>query len=120
MKLLTEVMEHEELTRIRILFDSKGIPVFIGNEDSARNFGFIYPARKYSIFVIYEEQYQEALSLLDNDTYEVQNPVDPDEHQKLIETNSKNSFNKLFKVITIIGAVLFISIAILIIISVNT
>ena len=87
MKLLTEVLEFNELTRIRILFGEKGIPIFVGNENSAKNFGFVYPARKYAIFVVYDQQYPDAVSLLENENHEVLVEVNVEEHEKILESS---------------------------------
>lgn len=85
MKLLTEVMDLNELTRIRILFESNGIPVFIGNEDAARNMGFILVARKYDVYVLYDEQFHDAQRLLEDESHVVENQVNMDEHRRNME-----------------------------------
>ncbi len=108
MKLITETIDPNELIQLRILFESKGIPIFVSNEDTARNFGFIYPARKYGIFVLYEEQYSDAVRLLEDDSHVVINTIDMDEHRAFMQNQESTSLNKLFKVIMITGIVLLV------------
>lgn len=105
MKLLTEVMDLNELNRIKILFESNGIPVFIGNEDSARNMGLILPARKYSVFVLYDEQFHDAKCLLGDDSYIVENQIDMDEYRRSMEMLEPNARSQIFKSVMIVGAV---------------
>lgn len=115
MELLTETTDINELMRIRMLFESNGIAIFISNEDSARNFGFIYPARKYGIFVVYENQWEDAKALLFDENYSVQNPMDLESHRDFIESHKPDVEKKLFNLVMnitiitfcIIGAIVF-------------
>jgi hypothetical protein len=99
MQLLTETMDINELMRLRILFESNGIAIYVSNEDSARNFGFIYPARKYGIFVVYENQLEDARALLENEDYEVQNPINLEAHRAYLEQQAPESTKKIFNVL---------------------
>lgn len=108
MKLLTEVMDLNELTRIRILFESNGIPVFIGNEDAARNMGFILVARKYDVYVLYDEQFHDAQRLLEDESHVVENQVNMDEHWRNMELLKPSADNQLFKGVVIAGAVVMV------------
>jgi hypothetical protein len=106
MKLLTEITDIAEMNRIRFLLESNGIPVFVGNEDSARSMGFIGPAAKHGIFIIYDEQFQDAKCLLKDETHEVKQKVDMDEFRRNMELIQPNAFNQLFKAALILGGVL--------------
>lgn len=108
MKLLTEVMDLNELTRIRILFESNGIPVFIGNEDAARNMGLILVARKYGVYVLYDEQFHDAQRLLEDESYVVENQIDMDEHRRNMELLKPDADSQLFKGVMVIGAVVMV------------
>ena len=115
MQLLTEVIDVNELYRLKMLFESNGIAIFISNEDAARNFGFIYPARKYGIFAVYEDQYQDAVALLNDENHVVENPMDLSEHREFIEAqgaqSSRTIFNVMMNVIVVtvcvVGAIIF-------------
>lgn len=105
MKLLTEVLDIDELNRVKILFESKGIPLFIGNEDSARNMGLIIPARKYAVFVLHETQFQDAQRLLHDENHVVENPVDMDEHRESMELIRPQAGEEMVKGVLKVGAI---------------
>lgn len=105
MRLLTELIDINELNRIKILFESKGIPVFVGNEDSARNMGLLIPARQYEVFVIFEEQFYDAQCLLKDEHYIVGNQVDMNEYRRHLESIKPNVNNKMPGVTIIIGMI---------------
>lgn len=69
----------------------------VGNEDAARNFGFVYPARGYSVFVLEDQHYDCALSLLSDESYEVKNPVDVEAYYKIGSKNRVNVNAFIFK-----------------------
>lgn len=108
MRLLTQIVDPNELIQIRILFESKGIPIFISNEDSARNFGLIYPARKYGIFVVYEDQYSDAAKLLKDETHVVSNPVDMDEYRTHLQQQYSKTSEKLFNTVMSISVIVLL------------
>ncbi|SEQ67776.1 Putative signal transducing protein [Amphritea atlantica] len=99
MKLLTEVIDVNELHSLRILLESNGIAFHVGNEDSARNFGFIYPARKYNIFILYEKQYDEAMKLLENEDHVVTASINLDQHRRFMVEEKTRSMNQIYKVV---------------------
>ncbi len=109
MKLLTEVADINELTRLRILFDSKGIAIHVANEDSARNLGFILPVRKYALFVVFDDQMQDALALLDDETHEVKKTVDLNEYYSYISKHQPEATNKIFNTLMSIFLVVVIA-----------
>ncbi len=106
MKLLTETADINELNRIRILFESNGIPIHIVNEDSGRNFGLIMPARKYAILVVHEEQFSDAALLLEDDSHVVKNQIDMDAYRNNIEQLKPKAGKQMFKVIMLTGVTL--------------
>jgi hypothetical protein len=106
MKLLAETTDIDEVNRIRFLLESNGIPIFIGNEDSARSLGFIGAAAKHGIFIIYDEQFNDAKCLLKDETHEVKQKVDMDEFRRNMELIKPNAFDQLFKAALILGGVL--------------
>ena len=73
---MTETADTEEYFRIKLLFEQKGIAAHFANEDSARNFGFLHPAGRYAIYVVFEEQYEDAKKLLVNDDHHVETRMD--------------------------------------------
>jgi len=97
MILLTEVANIEEFHRLRLLFESNGILIYSGNQESARNFGIFHPVGKYAIHVMLEEQFDDAQKLLFDDSHVVLNKVDINEYQQYFEQN-KILINK--KIIT--------------------
>lgn len=76
MKLLTEQHDYSDIQGLKLLLESRGIPVYIANEDSARTFGYLYPMGKYALHVVFDEQYDDALMLMQDNEYIVKNPVD--------------------------------------------
>lgn len=95
MKLLFESTERDEIYSARILLESRGIPVFIGNEDSARNFGLLHPVRNYTFWVYIDEQFEDALALLGNVDHEVRKPVDIEQYSQSLEQLSSQNRQKL-------------------------
>src|SRR5262245_4610077 len=103
MKLLTETMDLNELDGIRMLLESNGIPVFVGNEDSGRNMGYMLPARKYGVFIIYDRQFQDAQCLLRDENHVVQNKIDMDEFRKNMESMKPNTLNQMVKGVLVVA-----------------
>ncbi len=97
MRLLTDTADPAEVNRIQALLETNGIPVFIGNEDTARNIGFMLPAGKLSVFVIYDEQLYDAQCLLKDENHEVRKKIDMDEFRKNMELIKPNALNQLVK-----------------------
>ena len=99
MQLLTEISDVNELARLRMLFESNGIAIYISNEDSARNFGVILPARKYGIFVVYENQLEDARALLTDENHIVRNPLDIEQYREQLAQLEPATEQKVFKAI---------------------
>ena len=108
MKLLTEVFDISELNRLRLLLETSGILIHVGNEDSARNFGFLHPVGKYAIHVVYDEQYSDALKLMENEDHVVENPVDVGAYKKHLEENNAAALSGLLKKIIFAGIIVAI------------
>ncbi len=115
MKLLFQSGEKSEIDDARLLLESKGIPVFVGNETSAQNLGIVLATRRYAFWVVFDEQFEDALALLKDREHEVSNPVDIDAYYREMdhvrEKSTENLFNKmmLFLVVlalAIIGALI--------------
>lgn len=114
MKQLIQSENKAEIDGVRILLESKGIPVFIGNEDSARNMGWLLSAREYVLWVLVEKQYEDAVSLLKDPEHEVRMSVDMEEYRKssswMREQNMQKIFNWLiFLLATLLGLVFFLA-----------
>ena len=117
MKLLTEVYDFSELERLKLLFEQNGILIFVANEDAARNFSFIHPAGKYALHVIYEEQYEDVIQLLQDENHIVNNKVDIESYQQELNKNKNRLFWKILDngllilifIILIIFVLIFIS-----------
>jgi hypothetical protein len=111
MKLLTEVADIAEFHKLKLLMESNGILIHVGNEDSARNFGFFHPVGRYAIHVVYEEQFNDALKLMENEDHIVEFPLNIEEIQKDIQLNQLESHNRLFKIIikVAIGFIILVS-----------
>ena len=88
MKLLFEETDRQEVDRIRILLESRGIPVFIGNEETARNFGFIALSQKYGVWVFEDSQFGCAKKILADETHEVEKPIDVNEYYRLTKEDN--------------------------------
>ena len=106
MKLLTEVYEISELNRLRLLFETSGVVIHVGNEDSARTFGFLHPVGKYAIYVVYDEQYKDALMLMENENHVVENPLDMDVYKKHLEENKAAALSLLLKKTIFTGVII--------------
>ena len=107
MRLLFEESNRNEVDRIRLLLESNGIPVYIGNEDSARNFNFVALAQKYGVWVVEDHQYDCAKALLDDETYEVKEPVDVEEYHRMARENPVDVYSFVYQKI-ILPAFIFI------------
>jgi hypothetical protein len=111
MKLLLQSIDKSEIDQVRILLDSKGIPTFIGNENTARNIGFITPARSYQLWLFVDEQERDAELLIENEEHQVSSPVDVEEYYQHIEALRKDNleylFNKSMLALVIAGILIF-------------
>lgn len=103
MKLLLEENSRVELDRIRLLMESNGIPVIVGNENAARNFGFVVLAQPYGLWVLEDEQYPCALALLENEDYKVEHPIDVKEYYNSFSEEAPNVYDFMWKRVLLPG-----------------
>lgn len=76
MKLLLETKEKHELDRVRMLLESRGVPVHVDSEDQHRLGGHAMPFLRYRLHVVLDSQYDDAMKLLEDENHEVAEPVD--------------------------------------------
>lgn len=96
MKQLLQTMEKQELENARILLESRGIPVFVGNEHSANYAGLASPARQLLLWVVLDEQWPDAVALLRDENHEVRAPVDVAEFYRQAEEQRRDTARALF------------------------
>jgi hypothetical protein len=105
MRLLFEESDRNEVDRIRVLFESNGIPVHIGNEDTTRTFGALAAAQKYGIWILEHDQYDCAIELLKDESYEVKKPVDVQAYYQAIKEAYPNVYEFMYKKLLIPGLI---------------
>ncbi len=115
MRQLIESENKAEIDGVRILLESKGIPVFIGNEDSARNMGWLLSAREYVLWILVDEQYEDAVALLEDPEHEVRMAVNMEEYSKsfgqMHEQNMQKIFNWLmFFLVMLVSLIFFLAV----------
>jgi hypothetical protein len=102
-----------DIDQAKLLLESRGIPVFIGNEDSARNWGLVYPARRYALWIPLNEQFEDAKALFNNKDHDVSLSVDVEEYyknmDKLRTKSVKNIFHKLMLFIILLSFISYIT-----------
>jgi len=106
MILLTEVAEIEEYYRLKSLFEIKGIPIYTGNEDTARNFGVFHPVGKYAIHVMFEEQLNDARALLVDENHIIENPFDISVYQEHKAANEHQAKRTILKALLLFLALM--------------
>ena len=86
----------EDLYVLRNLLESNGIPVFISGEDTGRLVPFLMS--KPDLWIYLDEQYDEAVRLIENPEYEVKNKVDVEAFYRLAHDplNRSGSGNNAF------------------------
>ncbi len=109
MILLTEVSEIEEFYRIKLLFEQKGILAHYGNQDSARTYGVFHPVGKYAIYIMMDEQFEDAKQLLIDESHIAENPIHVSEVEQASHKSMANKkiINTLFYIVLILILVLF-------------
>jgi len=95
MKFITEVSDINEFIRLKLLLEKNGVLIHIGNEDTARNYSFFHPVGKYAIHVIFDEQYNDAINLMEDENYVVEHPMDVDAYKQHIERAKDGSLSDL-------------------------
>ena len=89
MKLIIKNTDTEDLYILKNLLESNGIPAFISGEDTARVLPFLMS--KPGLWVFLDEQYDEAIQLINNPDYDVINRVDIDDFYETANDPSKST-----------------------------
>lgn len=95
MKFLLKTKEKNELDRIRMLLESRGIPVHVDGENEHRLGGHAMPFIGYRLNVVIDSQYEDALKLLEDENHEVANPVDMEEFRDYQEQAGPAVMNRI-------------------------
>lgn len=95
MKILFHSTSKREIENAKSLLESKGVPAFIGSENSGPALGFVI-ANKYTLWACLDGQYEDAIKVLNNPDHEVLEPVDPAEFQRFIENSKRQSANTFY------------------------
>ena len=89
MKIVFHSTDKTEVYSAKLLLAGKGIPTFIGGENSGPALGFVY-ADKYTLWACLESQYDDAIAVLKDPDHEVKEPVDQIEFQDYIDFSMKD------------------------------
>ncbi|WP_428242703.1 hypothetical protein [Gynuella sp.] len=81
MKLIYQSSDKQAVEASRLLLESRGIPVHISNDDTNRNLSYMSVAVQVGIWVVFDDQYLDAVALLKDDAHDVANPRDVDEYR---------------------------------------
>ncbi|MES9852197.1 MAG: DUF2007 domain-containing protein [Candidatus Thiodiazotropha sp. L084R] len=115
MKMLTSNSDVHYLNTLKALLESNGIAAVVQGENTARmilpRFGF-----QPTLWVYVDEQYQDALQLLDNPDYKVESPIDieafkemePDEFQQRKQLNAALRHLMLYLGVIMLGVIAII------------
>jgi hypothetical protein len=98
MRFLGNFHDPDERTRVRNLLESHGIPVF-------RQGGLSFGLSRHALFVCLNEQYSDALALLENESHEVRNPVNIEQFEKA-ERTSGLQLELKYALLVLLGIVL--------------
>ena len=96
MKLIYQSSQRAEIEATKILLESRGIPVYVSNEDTNRNLSYMSIALKLGIWVVFDDQYNDAIALLEDDTHEVENPRNIEEYYSVLEEVQKDTTKSSF------------------------
>jgi hypothetical protein len=96
MKILFHSPFKSEIESAKILLESKGIPVFIGSQNSGPALGILIAANKYTLWSCIDSQYEDALKVLNDPGHEVSEPIDISDFQQFTENNRQASANRFF------------------------
>lgn len=95
MKLLRETKDKSELDRIRVLLESRGIPVHVGDENQHHLGGHAMAFLRYRLHVVLDFQYEDALKLLEDENHEVAEPVDIEEFRNYQRASQPEVLNRI-------------------------
>ncbi|VAW83068.1 hypothetical protein MNBD_GAMMA12-2873 [hydrothermal vent metagenome] len=63
-----------------MLLESRGIPILVSNEATARILCEASPVSQYGVWAVLNFQYKDAVILLDDDSYEVSNTIEMEDY----------------------------------------
>jgi len=86
-KLLIQLNTRTEVEKVKYLFESSGVPIEVANENTAAGFGSLAALHQYAVWVVFDEQFEDAKALLNDSNHIVQHPIDM---QHYIDTMNKN------------------------------
>lgn len=95
MKFLLKTKEKSELDRVRMLLESRGIPVHVDGENEHRLGGHAMPFIGYRLNVVVDFQYEDAQKLLEDESHEVANPVDMEAFREYQEQARPEAMNRI-------------------------
>lgn len=95
MKFLLKTKEKSELDRVRMLLESRGIPVHVDGENEHRLGGHAMPFIGYRLNVVVDSQYEDAMKLLEDESHEVADPVDMDAFREYQEEAGPEVMNRI-------------------------
>jgi len=98
MKLITKLHDLDEAQSIKYRLEIRGIPIYIGSENSGPAMGVMPAADCYTIWTEIDEQYQCAITALNDEEYEAANPVHIDEFRSSQEASVHTFRQKFSKV----------------------
>ena len=113
MKRLADIGDKAELEGVRLLLESKGIPVFVGNEAGARNMGFLTPGRQQTLWVVFDEQLDDALALMADPEHVVDEPVDIEAYQSQSDHMEAHTRNQVFRMVMLGGLAVVVLVGLL-------
>ncbi len=76
MKPIYSSEDPHEINAMKMRLESNGIPVFVGNDHTARNLPHLGGHTKRTLFVYLAEHHDDALSLIQDEDHVVDHPVD--------------------------------------------
>lgn len=95
MKLIRETKDKNELDRLRTLLESRGVPVHVDGENQQHLGGHAMPFLRYRLHIILDFQYEDAMKLLEDEHYQVADPVDMNAFQELQEQARPDAMNRM-------------------------
>lgn len=103
MKLLATFETWEEASNLLIFLQGKGIIA----ELETRQYVYGYIATKYQVSAVLDEQYDDAVALMENPDHIVKNPLDPEEFQQYVDDKDVkiSALDQMLNVLLPIGLV---------------
>ena len=76
MKPIYSSEDPHEINAMKLRLEANGIPVFVGNDHTARNLHYLGDYTKRTLYVYLADHHDDALSLIQDEDHEVNHPVD--------------------------------------------